>query len=159
MEVIVRPAVIEDYDELCEIYKELDELHRLKHPEIFVESEGTARSKEYIEAVINEDNSALFVAEAGSKVIGFAECYIVQAKDFPVIRKREWLQLDDIAVKTGYQNQYIGTLLFNKVIEWGKLKEMNRIELRVYTFNANAIEFYLKNGFKEMHKGMYLDLI
>ena len=159
MEVIVRPAAIEDYEELCEIYKELDELHRLKHPEIFVEPEGTARTKEYIEAVINEDNSVLFVAEEGSKVIGFAECYIVEAKDFPVVRKRVWLQLDNIAVRTGCQNQHIGTLLFNKVIEWGKLKEMNRIELRVYTFNTSAIEFYSKNGFKEIHKGMYLDLI
>ncbi|WP_459930241.1 GNAT family N-acetyltransferase [Desulfosporosinus burensis] len=52
------------------------------------------------------------------------------------MKKREWIQLDGIAVKGEYQNHNIGSLLLNKVVEWAKSKEINRIELKVYAFNS-----------------------
>lgn len=108
--------------------------------------------------VINDKTKAIFVAEAESKLLGFAECYILKSSSFPVIRKREWVQLDNIAVKREYQNDHIGSLLLNEVVEWTKRKEINRIELKVYFFNSNAANFYSNKGFKDLNKTMYLDL-
>lgn len=158
MNIKVREAIINDYEGLCEIYRELDELHRLNHPELFVKPDDYARAKEYVSEIINDNDKALFVAEADAKVIGFAECYILKSSSFPVIKKREWIQLDNIAVNSDYQNCHIGSLLLEKVIEWAKFKEVSRIELKVYSFNRNAIEFYTKKGFKDLNKTMYLNL-
>lgn len=44
-----------------------------------------------------------------------------------------------------------------KVKEWAKEKNINRIELTVYSFNTNTISFYEKKGFNEISKKMYLD--
>jgi GNAT superfamily N-acetyltransferase len=61
-------------------------------------------------------------------------------------------------VKREYQNYHIGSLLLRRVVEWAKSKQINRIELKVYSFNTGAIEFYSGKGFKELNKTMYLNL-
>lgn len=158
MDVTIRKAVISDYESLCEIYVEIDEQHRINHPELFIKPEEYARAKEYIQEMINDSNKALFVADVDSKVVAFAECYIQQSSNFPVIKKREWVQLDGIAVKKEYQNQHIGSLLLEKITEWADSKEIKRIELKVYSFNKNAEDFYSEKGFQVLSKVMYMDL-
>ena len=56
MEIKIREASINDYEGLCEVYVELDELHRLNHPELFIKPEEYARAKEYILESINDGN-------------------------------------------------------------------------------------------------------
>jgi len=158
MDIKIREVVINDYEDLCEIYAELDEHHRLNHPELFIKPDGYERAKEYISEIIDDNNKALFVAEIESKIIGFSECFILKSSNFPVIKKREWIQLDNIAVTRDYQNCQIGSLLLQKIVEWAKFKGINRVELKVYSFNKNAIEFYLKKSFKELNRTMYLNL-
>ena len=158
MDIKIREVVINDYEDLCDIYAELDERHRVNHPELFIKPEGYARAKEYISEIIEDNNKALFVAEIQSKIIGFSECYILKSSNFPVLKKREWIQLDNIAVKRDYQNCHVGSLLLNRVVQWAKAKEISRIELKVYSFNKNAIEFYLGKNFKELNKTMYIDV-
>lgn len=158
MEIEIREAVISDYESLCEIYAELDEYHRLRHPELFIKPDDYARAKEYISEAVNDSNKALFVAVVDSKVVALAESYIQKSSSFPVIKKREWVQLDNIAVKREYQNCHIGSLLLKRVVEWTKSKQIDRIELKVYSFNNGAIEFYSGKGFKDLNKTMYLNL-
>jgi ribosomal protein S18 acetylase RimI-like enzyme len=116
------------------------------------------RHEEYIEEILNDSNQGLFVAEVDSNIIGLAECYIQKSSEFPVVRKREWVQLDNIAVKKEYKRRNIGSLLLKKVIEWAKSKNVSRIELKVYSFNSNAVEFYSRNDFKDLSKTMYMEL-
>ncbi|HBV87907.1 MAG TPA: GNAT family N-acetyltransferase [Desulfosporosinus sp.] len=158
MDVTIRKAVISDYESLCEIYVEIDEQHRINHPELFIKPDEYARAKEYIQEMINDSNKALFVADVDSKVVAFAECYIQQSSNFPVIKKREWVQLDGIAVKKEYQNRHIGSLLLEKITEWANSKDIQRIELKVYSFNKNAEDFYSEKGFQVLSKVMYMDL-
>ena len=158
MDIKIREAVIADYESLCEIYVELDEQHRLNHPELFIKPEDYARAKEYISEMIDDSNKALFVADVDTKVVAFAECYIQKSSVFPIIKKREWIQLDGIAVKSEYQSHNIGSLLLRKVVEWANSKEIKRIELKVYSFNKDADEFYLGKGFKDLSKAMYINL-
>jgi diamine N-acetyltransferase len=158
MEISIRKATISDYEDLCIIYTELDELHRSNHPELFIKPDDYSRAKEYITEIINDDSKVIFVAEADAKVVGFAECCIMKSSNFPVLKKREWVQLDSIAVKRNYQNYHIGSLFLKEVIEWSKSKEVNRIELKVYSFNKGAVEFYTKKGFQDLNKTMFLNL-
>ena len=158
MDIKIREVTINDYEDLCKIYAELDEHHRLNHPELFIKPDGYERAKEYISGVIDDNDKALFVAEIESKIVGFSECFILKSSNFPVIKKREWIQLDNIAVSRDYHNCHIGSLLLKRVLEWARLKQINRIELKVYSFNKNAIEFYEGKGFKELNRTMYLNL-
>lgn len=158
MEIKIREALINEYEGLCEVYDELDKFHRLNHPELFIKPKDYARTKEYISETINDSDKALFVADVDSKVIGIAECCLQRSSSFPVFRERAWIQLDSLVVKEEYQNHHIGSLLLKKVEEWAKSKRITRIELKVYSFNDQGIEFYLEKGFKDLSKTMFLDL-
>ena len=153
----IRKACLEDYKSLCTVYDELDSLYLQNHPELFKKPLISSRDESDIKNLIEDPNRVLFVAEYNSEIIGFADCFIAKAIDHPVIKERKWVQLDNIAVKNEYQNKKIGNLLLEKVKEWAKEKNINRIELTVYSFNTNTITFYEKKGFNEISKKMYLN--
>ena len=158
MNINIRKAIISDYEGLCEVYLELDEHHLANHPELFIKNTDCPRAINYITEALEDDNKSIFVAEGDSKIIGFAECNILKAANFPAFKNREWIQIDSLAVKKEYQNHHIGSMLLDKVIEWAKTKGIDRIELKVYSFNKSAVDFYFKNGFKELSKTMYVDI-
>jgi len=154
----IRKATLDDYSGILELYSELDGLHRSNHTELFIQPEGPSRSKEYITDLVHGNDKALFVAEEDSQIIGLAECLIMRSPSFPVIKKRAWVQLDSIAVRHDYQHRNIGSSLLDVVIQWTQSMNIDRIEVKVYSFNTNALEFYNKNDFKDLAKIMYLNL-
>lgn len=157
MNIHIRNAQAEDFKKLMKIYAQLDELHRLKHPELFKEPEGDYRPMEYIYRLINDSTKYLAVAVIDDEIAGFAEAFIMESANFPVLRKRQWIQLDNIAVSREYQGKGIGSLLLDSVLKWGAQMKIGRIELKVYDFNAEARNFYIKEGFKNISHNMYLD--
>lgn len=158
MSVVVRKATMEDYMGLRSIYSELDEFHRESHPELFVQPPIAGRTQEYIAGLINHGDTLLLVAEKDHEIVGLLESCITEPSDFPANKRRRWVQIDSLAVKSGVQNCNIGSLLLERVKEWAKKNNVDRIELKVYSFNTNAIRFYEGKGFSELSKTMFLDL-
>lgn len=158
MNILIRHAVLDDYPGLCTIYAELDDLHHTHHPELFIKPQDHVRAREYIADIIADDTKALFVGEAAGRIVGFAECCILKASSFPVLRPREWVQLDNIAVLEEFRHQRVGSMFLEKVIAWAREKEINRLELKVYAFNEGAVGFYAGKGFRDLNKTMYLNL-
>lgn len=157
--ISTREAQTSDYRQLMEIYHELDELHRLRHPELFqLPAGGVSRDKAYMESYLHDKNKHIVVAEMNNAIVGFAEAFVMHAHPFPIFRKRLWVQLDNLAVKKEHQQHGVGTLLLKSIMKWAKSKGIRRIELQVYAFNNNAEAFYKKNGFQELHKSMYFNL-
>ena len=48
----IREATMNDYQDLCEIFEEVDAIHRAALPEIYRKPDGPARSREYIQELI-----------------------------------------------------------------------------------------------------------
>ncbi len=158
MSIVIRKATMDDYIGLCFIYSELDEFHRESHQELFDKPRIAGRTQEYISELINSDNTLLLAAEKDHEIVGLLEICITESSDFPVNKRRKWIQIDSLAVKSGVQNCNIGSLLLEKAKEWAKANNIDRIELKVYSFNLNAIQFYTKKGFSELSRTMFLDL-
>ena len=65
MDVTIRPAVPDDYEQICEVLDEADTLHREALPHIFRKPDGPVRERSDIqEQVAGGENLGLFVAEA-----------------------------------------------------------------------------------------------
>lgn len=157
MKIETRKANVNDYHQMLEIYKELDEIHRLEYPEIFIEPEGEARPLEYIQNQIEDDDKYLVVAVLDHLIVGFVECAVMESSTFPVMRKRKWIELNSLVVLKDYQSKGIGKMLLDCVVKWSYKKRINRIELKVFNFNTGASEFYSKAGFKNIYSKLYLD--
>ena len=62
------------------------------------------------------------------------------------MKDREILYISDICVDKDERRKGIGKKLYSKVLQIGKEKNMDSIELMVWGFNKNAIKFYEKIG-------------
>jgi GNAT superfamily N-acetyltransferase len=56
------------------------------------------------------------------------------------------MYMDDLYVKPAFRGKGIGTLLFNKVIEYAKESNCYKLRWQVSNWNRPAIEFYKKLG-------------
>jgi GNAT superfamily N-acetyltransferase len=49
----IRPATVSDYNQLCELFDEVDALHRETRPDIFRKPDGAPRSSEWVSSLIS----------------------------------------------------------------------------------------------------------
>lgn len=157
MEISIRKATVDDYNSLCELFDEVDALHRDHLPHIFQKPDGAVREQDYYLGLIADEDTALFVAEAGGKLVGFICAVVRDAPDFPVYVPRCYAMVDCIGVKSGFQNQGIGRTLMEKMEVWATAKGATSIELNVYDFNETAISFYEGLGFHGLSRKMSKD--
>ena len=154
MEVRVRKATDADYEALCELFDEVDALHRDYLPDIFQKPEGPVRQRDYYRELIGDEDVGLFVAEAGENIIGFVHAAVRDAPAIPVFVPRRYAIVDSIAVKSGFRNRGIGQRLMSVVHEWAIAKDATSIELNVYEFNETAIAFYHRLGYETLSRRM-----
>jgi hypothetical protein len=79
----IRPAAMDDYDQLCELFDEVDALHRQTLPEIFRKAEGPPRSKERIAHLIAGPAQTILVCERDGRLLGLAVALEVPSSQVP----------------------------------------------------------------------------
>ena len=158
MQANIRKASAEDYDSLCPLFDEVDSLHRANLTHIFKKPDGPVREHDYYLGLISDENVGLFVAELDGNVVGFVHVIIKEAHDIPIFIRRQYVVIDNILVKSGFQNHGIGKLLMGKIQEWSITKGASSIELNVYEFNSSAISYYERCGYKTFSRKMHKNL-
>ena len=154
MEVSIRKGTTEDYNPLCELFDEVDGLHRGNLPHLFQKPNGPVREQDYYWELIADENVGLFVAEIGEKLVGFVLAVIKDAPAIPVFVPRRYAIVDSVGVKLGFQNHGMGRMLMDTVHEWAMAKGATSIELNVYEFNKTAIAFYERLGYETLSRKM-----
>jgi ribosomal protein S18 acetylase RimI-like enzyme len=158
MEISVRKATADDYNTLCELFDEIDALHRDNLPRIFQKPSGPVREQDYYLELIADEKVGLLVAEVGEKLVGFVHAIVKDTPAIPVFVPRRYAIVDGIVVKSGFQNQGIGSILMDKVQDWAIAKGATSIELNVYEFNETAIFFYERLGYRPLSRKMSKEL-
>ena len=138
----IRKATKQDYEDLCELYKQSDLMHHQALPDIFKKPLSPSRDKEYIFSFIEDKESSIYVVEFKEKVIGLIAFKILQTDDIPIIYQRKYLKINSIVVDEQYRGNGIGKALMEKAHNWAIDKGIKEIELNVFKFNQDAIEFY-----------------
>ncbi len=86
-----------------------------------------------------------FVAEAENKVVGIALVYPRYSTwSGPVVH------LEDLIVTQAMRGKGVGSVLLNKVVEYGVEKGVKRISWEVLDWNEPAIKFYESKGARVM---------
>jgi len=158
MEISVREATVDDYRALCGLFEEIDALHRGHLPHLFQKPGGPAREPDYYSGLIADEDTALFVAEAGGELVGAVQAIVRETPDFPILVPRRYVVVESIVVKSGFQNHGIGRALMEEMRAWAVAKGAAAIELNVYEFNQTAIAFYECLGYQVVSRKMSKDL-
>ena len=154
MRPTIRKARAQDYDSLCELYDQVDALHREKCPDIFCKPQGPARDRNYILGLIEDENTGLFVADREGKLAGFIHAIMRDTPPLPIMVPRRYAVVDTMAVRQDSRRIGIGQALMDKACQWAAGKGAAAMELNVYRFNEGAIAFYQALGYQAVRQQM-----
>lgn len=154
MTAIIRKAILEDYDALCELIDQVDALHRDRLPNIYRKPDGPVREENEIAALIADERVGLFVAEVEGELAGYIHAYLRDTPPVPVLVPRRFGMIDSMAVGANQRRKGIGQALIAQVQGWAREKGAASLELNVYEFNQDALLFYEALGFSVLRRGM-----
>lgn len=147
MTALIRPAVADDHVQLCELFDELDQLHRDARPDIFRKPAGDARSRADMAGLIAGEGGTILVADGGNALVGVAVA-LLRSPSHPLLVARRTVEIDNIVVRRGHRRQGIGRLLVAACVAWGRERGADDVEVAVHDFNAAATAFYAALGFE-----------
>lgn len=154
MDISVREATVDDYEALCELYDEIDRLHREALPHIFQKPGGAVRELDYYMEQLADAQVGILVAETGAILVGVVHAAIRETTDIPVRVPRRYAVVDTLVVKSAYRNQDIGRILMDSMEAWASANGAASIDLNVYDFNLGAIAFYERIGYQALSRKM-----
>lgn len=154
MSVIIRKALPQDYTPLCDLFAEVDELHRSYLPHLFRKPDGPVREYGYFLELLADEDLDLFLAQRGEELVGFIHAVVRDAPPIPVLVPHRFAFIDSIGVKSGCRKQRIGRLLMETVHAWAASKGAAAVELNVFEFNQTAIAFYRELGYATLRRRM-----
>ena len=139
--LIFRKLVESDYDQVIELYTQLDEFHVQARPDCFVHRE---KDKIYPEDAFVHNLSYPGGLELGvfdgNLLIGIVRATLWEES---VMRKDlKTVCLDNIYVLPIYRRRGIAAKLFSAVEFWAKEQGAIRLELNTWDFNKGAIAMY-----------------
>ena len=158
MRVSVRKATADDYNALCDLFDEVDALHRDNLPHRFQQPSGPARERDDYLRLITDDDVALLVGAVGGSTVGFVHAMIREPPGMPMFVRRRYAVIENLVVKSEFRKQGIGRILVDEVQEWAIAKGARSIELNVYEFNETAISFYEGLGYRNLSRKMSKEL-
>ena len=99
---------------------------------------GETLGEEMIESELGSNVTKFYVATLNEEVVGYIGRYEFLGE----------VEILNFVVDEIYQRKGIGQLLFNQVEQ--DVQNLNKMTLEVRESNTKAINFYLKNGFKQI---------
>jgi GNAT superfamily N-acetyltransferase len=154
----IRSAVMADYEQLCELFEEVDILHRETRPDIFRKPEGPARSRERVAHLVGGPTETILVAERGDRLLGLSVVVESPASANPLHVPRQVVEIVTVVVRKSARGQGIGRSLIAASLEWAKRRGAEHVEISVYAFNEDALKIYTAAGFQMLLHRLVLPL-
>ena len=154
--MVIRKACPSDYEACAALEKEIFTLHYQRRPDFF-RYRDTPLTRERFGALLGTD-CVFLVAEEEGEVLGHSFAGIEGYHEHPGFVDRQWLEIDDIIVRDGSRGQGIGAALLEAMKEEACRLGLDHIELTVWGFNRDALEFYKKQGMRTRIQRMEMDL-
>ncbi|HYE11349.1 MAG TPA: GNAT family N-acetyltransferase [Patescibacteria group bacterium] len=135
------------------------------HPEFF---DGMSFETRMVPAVKSAGVNYIIVAKDDNEVVGYAYSTISPKEtysggfatlqcdaffDFDSVKSEDVGCLSQFYIKDGYRNTGIGSVLFEKSMDWlNSYSSINDLFIFVSNGNDNALKFYQGKGFKISHQ-------
>ena len=143
---MIRDLTIEDFDAVNDIFMQMQNLHVEHRPDLYrkIDKPTTAKAWDY-EASLGDKNMIMLGAEKEGKIVGFCIAEIRQAEGKALVPHIS-AHIKNIAVHENYRRRGIGKALYQAAVMRGKELGAVRADLKVYSFNDNAVGFYKSLG-------------
>ncbi len=141
-DVRVRPAAVSDARPLLELKRALDRETEFMMLEPDERTETEADLARHLDEAASRGNSAVFVAEAGTELLGYVEA------EGGSYRRNAHSAYVVIGVRSAAAGRGIGKGLLRALDSWAVEHGVHRLELTVMAHNERAIALYRKCGYE-----------
>lgn len=145
--VLIRHAVVADYEELCPLFAALDAQHRIARPDQVRAADSAPRTREQVDSLIAGPHTALLVAEHAGRLVGFATLALHQRMGLPIVVPARVAAVDGLFVEPAHRRAGIGRALLARARAWAQAKDARTIEISTHAFNQDALRFYEATGY------------
>jgi GNAT superfamily N-acetyltransferase len=161
--VEIREAGERDLDVLCDLFMDFHEFHVRGVPSRLtsLKHSGSAEREALasrIREVVAAQDAALFVAELGSEILGFAEIYIREDEPSPGRLARRFAHLQSMFVRDDRRGGGIGSALLRACESWGKAVGAEEMRLDVWEFSEGPLGFYARRGYRTTRRSLTREL-
>lgn len=159
MNLAVREAVSNDYNDIANLTIEVHNLHLENRPDVYLDVNNPLL-KEYFDDLLNTNNTKLFVVENADnkELVAYSTVKIMTTQSIPILIPKKFAFIDDFCVKSMYKKNGMGRLLFQHIVNYAKMEGALSIQLTVWEFNKDAIKFYDAMGMSTRNRRMELNL-
>jgi len=149
MNINIRTAVPEDCYRIRPLQDEIAQLHYSVRFDLF-KPEPRYFTEESLAARLSDPKHAVYIAETDDgQVVGYVFAWVISYEDHPVYRDHNCFYIDDICILSSHRRNRIGRMLFDRCTRRAREMGCTRVELGVWAFNKNAIDFYKSCGMSE----------
>lgn len=149
----IRKAEERDIEGILNLLVQVDMVHHNGRPDLFKGPATKYNAAELAEIMCNE-NTPVFIAVEGDKVLGHAFCILESHPESHVLTDIRTLYVDDICVDENERNRHIGRSLYEFVENYAKSIGCYNITLNVWECNPTARHFYEAMGMQVQKTGM-----
>jgi GNAT superfamily N-acetyltransferase len=153
--VVIRQAVASDREAVGDLFKEMFDFHKERDPHFSRSNNGHEVFANWFVRQIAESESLPLVAEVEGEVVGYSLGII--RKHSPVFQRRNYGEINDIAVTERYRRLGIGQKFFGRTREWFHSRGIERIEVRVASTNEVSLAFWRKMGFQSYLETLFIE--
>jgi ribosomal protein S18 acetylase RimI-like enzyme len=155
----IRPATSADFPALCDLWIEIGEYHQAARPDMFHVGFGLPRSPAWFEQVLaSKDMGILVMADPSGAIQGLI---VLARTEQAASRNRiasRFVEIQDLVVASAARRQGVATALLDAARAWAAARNVRRIELNVYEFNAVAQTLYEAEGYATVSRRMSLNV-
>ncbi len=136
----------DDLEQIAELWLGL--ARHIKPMDGFYQISPDARNKykRYLHRALSDRNYAVFVADRGDGLVGFAMGRINRSPS--VVTPEAVGYIENVFIEEGSRQLGIGTALCNRLLNWFKRGGIDHVELFYQIENREAAAFWKKMGFK-----------
>jgi ribosomal protein S18 acetylase RimI-like enzyme len=152
MAIIVRRAKREDIPSIMELLKQVNKVHYDGRPDLF--KLATKYTEDELEAILNDDNTPVFVADKDGSILGHGFCVFQRPANTRLLTDILTLYIDDICVDEKARGENVGRSIYDHILDFARQNGCYNVTLNVWNCNPGAMKFYEKLGLEPYKIGM-----
>ncbi len=154
---MIRKANKHDIPGIIALLYQVDAVHHAIRPDLF-RGNTPKYDAQQLAAIIDEDNTPIFVFDDGGNILGHAFCQVTEVRNHRLLQDIKTLYIDDICVDENVRGRHIGKALYEHVRAYAVSIGCNNITLNVWEGNDSAMSFYKSMGMHVQKTGMEIIL-
>jgi len=151
--VTIRLATAGDFDGVGRVFAQENAHHAHLLPDRFRIADPIMTPEWYAD-VLADANTALFVAEGETGIVGLLMAASHKSGNDPIEQPRVTVYVEEVAVLASHRGHGIGRQLMEQAARWAEARGASSVELDVWEANESARAFYKALGYEMIRRRM-----